>query len=815
MSSSSAHASSSARTKGCRRSAADASQSTRHLIPAPATPIYAGPLAAAPRAPLSLHSPSTLKMAFYDDDGAANGFPRRSLHAWEGHLLHQAGYPCPPDTRPPGGGRRLSAGGVPIPPPRGHALDVAIEEARMTMTDEERADPRHHPDNYTWWNSYFLQRWERELAAYDGPPPPPARNNAAGRRRASASRRREASAATAHGCQLVVFRIGVKVILGAGEEEEATSPSTRGVKKEPASAGDRGAAAPSSSENSLPRRRARRKKTKKEAAASQLAEEEARRAEEADGGGDRRSLATWRRRSARTTPHWARRGAPGGGAAAAAADPAAARQLAARAAPTANDDVARYRRPRHLHPASLSPSSTSSPPTMTYKPSRGTAPIDARAAHVDQAPRHDGPHVGPTGPTTNDSAHADPAADTPPAWLLVVPVPPAPDRVHQMQTRLRAGKYVPKRRTDGTVTYTAARASDTEPTSVSAALLNPKWKEAMDAEFSALQRNQTWRLVPAQKGLNIIDSRWVYKVKRKPDGSVDRFKARLVAKGFKQRHGIDYDDTYSPVIKPTTIRVILSLAVMQGWQMRQLDVDNAFLHGHLEEDVYMVQPAGYVDSRFPHRVCKLEKSLYGLKQAPRAWFARLSSRLQELGFIPSKADVSLFVYKHDSITIYMLVYVDDIIVVSSTAKAADHLLAKLRQTFPVKDLGHLGYFLGIEVKHQRSSLHLSQQKYISDLLARTNMTEAKTVSTPMAVSDKLSRYVGVPLSSEDVTRYRSVVGALQYLTLTRPDISFSVNKLDLHEQRLEDLDGAVLTVLRHPRQLQSNDDGATRRKTTS
>lgn len=124
-------------------------------------------------------------MAFNDEDGAANnGFPRRSLHAWEGHLLHQAGYPCPPDTRPPGGGWRLSAGGVPIPPPpRGHALDVAIEEARMTMTDEERADPRHHPDNYTRWNSFFLRRWERELASYDGPPPPPPRNNAAGRRR--------------------------------------------------------------------------------------------------------------------------------------------------------------------------------------------------------------------------------------------------------------------------------------------------------------------------------------------------------------------------------------------------------------------------------------------------------------------------------------------------------------------------------------------------------------------------------------------------------------------------------------------------------
>jgi hypothetical protein len=187
---------------------------------------------------------------------------------------------------------------------------------------------------------------------------------------------------------------------------------------------------------------------------------------------------------------------------------------------------------------------------------------------------------------------------------------------------------------------------------------------------------------------------------------MDRFKARLMAKGFKQRHGIDYDDTYSPVIKPTTIHVVLSLVVMQGWQIQQLDVDNAFLHGHLEEDVYMVQAPGYVDQHFPQHVYKLEKSLYGLKQAPRAWFARLSSRLQELGFVPSKADVSLFVYKHHDVTIFMLVYVDDIIVISSTAQAIDRLLVQLRQSFPVKDLGKLGYFLGIEVKHQSDGLHL-------------------------------------------------------------------------------------------------------------
>jgi hypothetical protein len=165
-----------------------------------------------------------------------------------------------------------------------------------------------------------------------------------------------------------------------------------------------------------------------------------------------------------------------------------------------------------------------------------------------------------------------------------------------MVTRLRDKTWKALTRTDGTVTYTAARTAHTEPTSVAVALQQPRWKEAMDAEFAALQQNQTWHLVPFRRGLNIIDSRWVFKVKHRPDGSVDRYKARLVAKGFKQHHGIDYDDTYIPVVKATTIRVILSLAVTQGWHMRQLDVDNVFLHGFIDEDVYMLQPPGYVDS---------------------------------------------------------------------------------------------------------------------------------------------------------------------------------------------------------------------------
>ena len=164
----------------------------------------------------------------------------------------------------------------------------------------------------------------------------------------------------------------------------------------------------------------------------------------------------------------------------------------------------------------------------------------------------------------------------------------------------------------------------------------------MEQEFQALLKNDTWQLVPPVSGVNIIDSKWVFKVKRHADGSIERYKARLVAKGFKQRYGLDYEDTFSPVIKPTTIRLLLSLAVTRGWFLRQLDVQNAFLHGVLEEEVYMRQPPGFVDPARPNHLCCLFKALYGLKQAPRAWHARLGSVLRALGFIPSIANTSLF-----------------------------------------------------------------------------------------------------------------------------------------------------------------------------
>ena len=299
----------------------------------------------------------------------------------------------------------------------------------------------------------------------------------------------------------------------------------------------------------------------------------------------------------------------------------------------------------------------------------------------------------------------------------------------------------------------------------------------MEHEFHALQKNDTWQLVPPVSGVNIIDSKWVFKVKRHVGGSIERYKARLVAKGFKQRYGLDYEDTFSPVIKPTTIRLLLSLAVTRGWFLRQLDVQNAFLHGILEEEVYMRQPPGFVDPTRPHHLCRLVKALYGLKQAPRAWHARLGSVLRALGFTPSTADTSLFLLQRPEVTMYLLVYVDDIILISSSAAAADRLVIALRDDFAVKDLGALHFFLGLEVSRSSAGLTLTQKKYSLDLLRRAGMLKCKHAITPMSATDRLSALDGDLLSTDDATEYRSLVGGLQYLTITRPDVSYAVNRV--------------------------------------
>ncbi|TQD90539.1 hypothetical protein C1H46_023885 [Malus baccata] len=313
------------------------------------------------------------------------------------------------------------------------------------------------------------------------------------------------------------------------------------------------------------------------------------------------------------------------------------------------------------------------------------------------------------------------------------------------------------------------------------------WRAAMQDEYNALINTGTWSLVPSHPSQNVVGCKWVFRIKKNPDGTIDRYKARLVAKGFHQQEGVDFQETFSPVAKPVTIRILLTLAVQDNWFLNQLDISNAFLHGDLKEDVYMQQPPGFIAPTSPHFVCKLKKSLYGLKQAPRAWFEKLFQALRTLGFHQSQSDASLFVL-HGPQLVIVLVYVDDILVTGPNSQLCQQFIQQLSTQFPVKDLGPLHYFLGLEVHRSTKGIFLHQTKYLLDLLKKSTMEGAKPCCTPIG-SQKLDH--SGPLLSNP-TEYRAIVGGLQYLTWTRPDLAFAVNQICqfMHAPREQHLQAA-------------------------
>ena len=315
------------------------------------------------------------------------------------------------------------------------------------------------------------------------------------------------------------------------------------------------------------------------------------------------------------------------------------------------------------------------------------------------------------------------------------------------------------------------------PRTYRAALADPNWHAAMEAEYSALLANNTWDLLPRPSQANVVTGKWVFKHKFKADGSLERYKARWVLRGFTQRPGIDFAETFSPVVKPATVRTVLSLALSRSWPIHQLDVNNAFLQGTLSETVYCAQPAGFEDSARPNFVCRLNRSLYGLKQAPRAWYSRFASFLLKLGFTEAKTDSSLFIYHSGADTVYLLLYVDDIVLTASSSSLLQRIISALQHEFSLKDLGQLHHFLGMHVQHTPSGLFLSQRQYMLEILDRAGMADCKSCTTPVDLNPKL------PADGDPVTvptDFRSLAGALQYLTFTRPDLSYAVQQICLH-----------------------------------
>ena len=239
--------------------------------------------------------------------------------------------------------------------------------------------------------------------------------------------------------------------------------------------------------------------------------------------------------------------------------------------------------------------------------------------------------------------------------------------------------------------------------------------------MSALQKNDTWTLVPLPDGKRTVGCKWVFTIKYKADGSIDRYKARLVAKGYTQTYGIDYQETFSPVAKLDTVRVLISLAANLDWPLHQFDVKNAFLHGNLEEEVYMDIPPGCSTVSKTNTVCRLQKALYGLKQSPRAWFGRFTLAMKKYGFQQSNADHTLFLkHRHGKVTA-LIIYVDDMIITGNDEEEISKLQNQLAAEFEMKSLGNLKYFLGIEVARSAQGIVLSQRKYVLDLLAEVGL----------------------------------------------------------------------------------------------
>jgi transposase InsO family protein len=335
-----------------------------------------------------------------------------------------------------------------------------------------------------------------------------------------------------------------------------------------------------------------------------------------------------------------------------------------------------------------------------------------------------------------------------------------------------------------------------DPTTYDEAAKHDVWRKAMDAEIAAIENNNTWELTELPVNAKKIGVKWIYKTKYNEQGKIEKHKARLVAKGYSQQYGIDYNEVFAPVARWDTIRSILAIAAVNNWHVFQLDVKSAFLHGELNEEVYVEQPLGYQSER-KELVYRLKKSLYGLRQAPRAWYSKIETYFGSEGFVKCPHEHTLFV-KHDDggRTIIVSLYVDDLIFTGNDQNMFDEFKKSMEKNFAMTDLGKMRYFLGIEVKQGDSGIFIHQQKYAVEILKRFGMNECNSVCNPIVPGCRLKR--DGEGKASDATAYKQMVGCLMYLLATRPDMAFSVCLVARYMERPTEIHvAAVKRILRY------------------
>ena len=321
-------------------------------------------------------------------------------------------------------------------------------------------------------------------------------------------------------------------------------------------------------------------------------------------------------------------------------------------------------------------------------------------------------------------------------------------------------------------------AHDVEPISYEDAISSTdadKWKTAMQAEMDALAKNETWTLCELPPGKTCIKSKWTYRLKT-DENKNSIFKARLVAKGYSQKYGVDYFETFAPVIRLETIRLLLSFSLSSRLHIHQLDCKSAFLNGDLDEELYLQQPVGFDDGT--EKVCRLHKAIYGLKQAPRQWYMKLKGVLSDLGFTMSLSDNGIYVVTKSHSTLYLGLYVDDIIIATDSMSDLEEIKQSLSSKFQMKDMGGIRKFLNIEIEYNMKFgyMILSQKEAIGKLIQKFKMENCSSVQTPIVNSKEL--YQSSPDVLQENIPYRQLIGSLMFIMLaSRPDICFSVTLL--------------------------------------